>query len=144
MKSLQTAIMTLFNSTTGGANNSFWTVTNGQLFYGRAPAGSVFPYAIFFPVSGIPDNAFVTEYRDRIIQFSNFSDDPESALEANDMADKCEALFDGCSLTISGQTLVIMEVDNNPGAMAEENTTVEGTTTIWHAPVDFRVHVKIG
>lgn len=145
MKALQTAILTLFNALAGGANNSYWLALTGRLFYGKAPAGTPYPYAIFFPVSGISDNSFVTSYRDRIIQFSNFSDNSASALEANDLADKCEALFNGCSLTITGQTLVNMEIESNPGAMPEEQAaTTGGTTTAWHAPVDFRVHVKIG
>lgn len=103
----------------------------------EAPQGAAFPYCVFFVVSAPQDKTFTEVYRDTLIQFSLFSTS-QGATEITGMYNALSALFDECSLTITGSTLVWCR-EQNLTTMVDEITTPEGTASVkaWH--VDFSI-----
>lgn len=145
---LKTAIMTKFNAVDdGGAHNAFWEAVQGRLFYRKAPAGTPFPYSIFLIVVQTPDRTFTEDFRDFLVQFSHFSDDPDSSKEADDIDAACNDLFDEVerrdSLSITGATLIWMRFANGTGSDWEEGETPEATGGNWHCPTDYEVKISM-
>ena len=134
MKNLTNAI---FEKISGSLLN---TDIGGRLYKGQAPAGAVYPYAVFLLISDVPDLTFSENYEDVLIQFSLFSSLP-SSLEVENMFTHVKALYDECDLTITGETLVWMK-RQNATLMLEEYTTPNGTRG-WHYAVDYSVYVKV-
>jgi hypothetical protein len=139
-----TALMTAFNAVDGsGDHNAFWTAVNGQLFKGRAPAGTAYPYSIFFVVSHNPDKVFAGDRRELLVQFSHFSADQNSSAEAENINYQCNALFDECAaFSITGWALELMKMTSSPGAQVEDWTTPAGESSGWHCPTDFEVTLR--
>jgi hypothetical protein len=113
---------------------------NGRVFLDRAPDGCEFPYIVFFVVSSVPDWQFSERFEDTLIQFSLFSSS-ESAVEITTMLKDLKSLFDDCSLTITGDTLIWFRRQNIT-TMVEEITTATGTQTIKHYSVDYEAKVQ--
>jgi hypothetical protein len=113
---------------------------NGRVFLDRAPDGCEFPYIVFFVVSSVPDWQFSERFEDTLIQFSLFSSS-ESAVEITTMLKDLKSLFDDCSLTITGDTLIWFRRQNIT-TMVEEITTATGTQTIKHYAVDYEAKVQ--
>ena len=135
MKNFTTAI---FGKISGSL---FSTDIGGRLYKGQAPAGAVYPYAVFMLISDVPDKTFTENYEDATIQFSLFSSLP-SSLEVETMFTHLKALYDECDLTITGETLVWMK-RQNATLMVEEHTTPSGTMEVWHYVVDYSIYVKV-
>ena len=135
MNSLLTAIMT---KTAGSALSA---AVGGRIYLDEAPEGTEFPYVVFFVVSAVPEKTFTEEYADSLIQFSLFSTS-QSAAEITAMYADLKSLFDECSLTLSGSTLVWMKLANlatNP----EEITTRAGTVGCKHWAADFEIKTSL-
>ena len=135
MKNLTTAIFSKL------AGSLLYTDIGGRLFKGRAPEGTVYPYAVFFLVSDMPDKTFTEDYEDCIIQFSLFSEASSSG-EIEDMFTHLKTLYDEKPMTIKGSTLVWMK-RQNASLMMEEHTTPNGTVDVWHYAVDFNVLLSL-
>ncbi|MDD5538343.1 MAG: hypothetical protein PHF12_05200 [Candidatus Omnitrophica bacterium] len=145
---LKTAIMTKFNAVDGtGAHNAFWEAIQGRLFFKKAPAETPFPYSIFFIVVHTPDRTFTEDNREILVQFSHFSDDPESSKEVDDNDTYCNDLFDEIEkrggLSITGATLIWMRFANSTGSDWEEGETPEAGGGNWHCPTDYEVKVSM-
>lgn len=134
MNNLLTAIMT---KTSGSALSSG---VSGRIFLDRAPDNTDFPYVVFFVVSSVPDWTFTNNYEDTLIQFSLFSAS-ESAVEITTMLNDLKALFDDCSLAITGDTLVWFRRQNITTTV-EDITTTAGTQSVKHYAVDYEVKVQ--
>ena len=85
MKELFQSIMTYFND---NSDSDFYSAINGNLYLHRVPARDianddiVYPYAVYFDVSRIPEYLFCTNMIEEIlIQFDIYDDSPESALD---------------------------------------------------------------
>jgi hypothetical protein len=137
LNNLLTAMMTHFSETIGGNHNAFYNDINGRLYRNRAPAETEFPYAVYFIVSGTPDDVFNKKGRNILIQFSLFSAS-ESAVEITTMYNDLHSLFDDCTLTITSNTLIDMH-ETNLTTMVEDITVADGTTTVKHYAVDFEI-----
>jgi hypothetical protein len=109
----------------------------GRLFKGRAPEGTEYPYVVFMLISDVPENTFSEDLDDVVIQFSLFSLVSSSA-EVEDMFTHLKAIYDDCSLTISGSSLIWMK-RQVAQLMAEEHTTPSGTVEAWHYAVDYSI-----
>ena len=125
------------------AGSALDTLINGQIFYGKVPAGTRYPYVVFYRVSAGIEKTFTEEYDNPLIQFSVFSADPNSSNEVHEIADAVKALYDECSLTITGSTLVWMRLQNDVGPMEDESISQDGADGGWACHLDFDLMVSL-
>lgn len=131
MLNLLTAIKSKF---TGSALS---TDVGGRIYPDDAQPGAQLPYVVYFVVSSVPDRTFTERYANTMIQFSLFSSSG-GVTEIATMYNDLKTLFDECSLTITGNTLVWMrEQIVNP--MINEVTTVDGLQSVRHWACDYEV-----
>ena len=117
------------------------TAVNGRIFLDdRLPDGCEFPYIVFFIVSSTPEWEFTERFENTLIQFSLFSNS-ESAVEITGMLEDLESLFDDCSLSITGYTLIWFR-RQNVRTMVKEIITATGTQIIKHYAVDYEAKVQ--
>lgn len=135
MKNFYTALMTKFNSTTGGSHNSFYTAIGGRLYQGMAPDLVTYPYGVFTHVVNTQDDMFGKKIDDVVLQLSIFSKS-SSSVEVHDAMTYAKAFLDDCAFTITGSTLICF-YRLNDGLEKEELVTTPGTQTIWHFHVDY-------
>jgi hypothetical protein len=136
VKNLTTAIMTKY---TGSA---LATALTGGLYKAQAPQATAYPFGVYFVVSDVPDDVFQRTGEDVLLQFSLFSSSPSSS-EIEDLYTALIALFDDCSLTITGTNLVWMKRENTTGASIEDHTTPTGTQDVWALHVDYRITTQV-
>ena len=141
MKNFYTALMTLFNKTTGGVHNSFWLDIGGRLYNTRAPEGSALPYCVFLHVAANPDDTFTEKMDEILLQFSIFSGTQDDDTEVQNAMTHLKALFDDCSLSITGGTLVTF-TRGAEGLEAEDFETPGGMQSGWHYHVDYHATVR--
>lgn len=117
---------------------------NGRIYLDQYPDDeqpATFPYIIYFIVSSVPERTF-TEYLSNIlIQFSIFST-ASSASEIANIYALLKALFDECSLTISGSTLVWMK-EENLTTMTENIEASDASISCRHWTVDFEIKTSL-
>ena len=130
MKNLTTGIYTLFNTA-----NDFNTAIGGRLFKGRAPVGTVLPYAIFFVVSDAYDPTFNEDIEDVLIQFSLFSETSSSA-EIEDMYIALKSLYDNTSFPVTGNIVINMQRLQATISCIEADA-VSGSEAYWQYDVDY-------
>jgi len=135
MKSLSTAIYTKFSG------SSLSTDVSGRLYKGRAPENTEYPYAVYLIVSDVPEKTFTEDYERVRVQFSLFSDSSSSS-GIEDMFAHLKALYDECSLSITGAKLVWMRRENAT-LMAEDHVTPDGTQQVWHYAVDYFIYMSM-
>ena len=135
MNNLLTAITNKFS---GSALSSD---VSGRIFLDSAPDNTEFPYVVFFIVSGTPEKTFTEHYTNTLIQFSLFSA-LEGATEIMDMYTDLKALFDDCSLTITGSTLVWMR-EQNLTTMVEDITVADASQKVKHWAADFSIMTSL-
>ena len=140
MKNLTTAIYTHFTALDGGAHNAFWTDLQGQLYKGRAPEGTEFPYAVFSLAGESHMKTFDSHFKNPLIQFSLFSSE-SSTSEIEDMFTDCNALYDEAELTITDNTHIWMRIQNDE-LIPDIITTRQWTREIWHYVIDYDVMVQ--
>jgi len=87
-----------FSNTTG---SGFYYDISGRMYHNAAPQGAAFPYCIYFLVDNIDELDFSDEREDLTMQFNIFSQN-SSALEAGNLLDSLETMFDNCRLTVTG------------------------------------------
>lgn len=139
MKTFYTALMTYFNAMTGSAHNAFYIDVAGQLYHTEAEQGATFPYCVLSHVLSVPEDTFTEKLDEILIQFSIFSK-KDSSVEVMDAMADLKTLFDDCSFTITGDTLVYF-VRGIEGLTREEMDSDEGQS-VWHYHVDYRVLVQ--
>jgi len=121
------------------AGSALDTLINGQILYGKAPAGTRYPYVVFYRVSAGIEKTFTEEYDNPLIQFSVFSADPNSSNEVHEIADAIKALYDECSLTITGSTLIYIKLQSDVGPMEDDSISQDGADGGWACHLDFEV-----
>lgn len=131
MKNLTTAI---YSKASG---SSFMTALGSRLYKGRAPQGTTYPFAVFFVVSNTPQKTFSEDYENVIVQFSLFSS-VSGTTEIENLYTYLKVLYDECSLTITGATLVWMK-RNNAVFLVEDHTTPTGTAQVFAYHVDYSI-----
>ena len=142
MKNLLKAIMTKTTTPVSALS----TYVGGRVYLDEAPEGVVFPYVVFFIVSGVPDRTFTERYTDTLIQFSLFSTS-SGAMEITTMYANLKTLFDECALTIPPtglptDTLVWMR-ESNLTTMVDDITTLDGTVSVKHWAVDYEIRTSL-
>ena len=133
MKNLSTALFTKF---TGSA---FSTSIGGRLYKVGAKQNPTWPYAVYFVVTDSPADTFTDRIEDVLIQFSVFSNDPSSTSEIEDIVTNLKALYDNCSLTISGNTMIEMQRQPSGGITQQFEETPTGTQRYFQCDIDYNV-----
>lgn len=131
MKNTLTALYGKFSG------SSFSSDVSGRIYIDQAPERVEFPYCVYFVVSGVPDNVFAKKGKEFIVQFSLFSASKRET-EITTMFNDLLSLLDETTFSITGHTLIACEFDNLT-SMVEEITTTDGTATVKHWAVDFRI-----
>lgn len=126
------------------AGSAFLTSIGSRLRRGRAEQNEIYPYCVFLlPVNGDPLSlsTFTEDIDDIMMQFSIFSSLHASS-EAWTIYENLKSLYDGCTLTITGKTLLKMELAAIPPEMAEDHTVSGETVRVWHLPTEYRLVVQ--
>lgn len=129
MKAIADAIMTKYNAAT-----TLKAANTGGLWLEEVPQKTAFPYTTFHFISGRPEYTFTENMESFTIQFNIWSDSKSSATVL-DIFDKLIAVFDWCSLTITGYTSIYMERISNNLMKNEDNT-------VWQQTVIYNVEAK--
>lgn len=124
------------------AGSALDTLISGQLFYGKAPVGTRYPYVVFSSIHDSDDPTFTEDFTDYLIQFSAFSAESSSSNEIYDIRDAIKALYNEKSLTITGATLVWMYLVNAMGPMDDDSISQDGRDGGWACHLDFDVKIQ--
>jgi len=105
-------------------------VTN--MYFSEAIQTAVLPYIVYHKISGRPDYTFTEDMENVLIQF-NIYDSNSSSATINDIYTKLTALYDYCSLTVTGWNSIYMkrELDN----LTREND-------IWNYFIQYRLEIQ--
>lgn len=125
MKNLTTAIVAKMTSST-----DLYTDIGGRLFKNDADEGAELPYVVYMIVSDVPEYPGGKTIERVLIQFSLFSS-ASGSTEVEDMLTHLRSLYDDCTLTITGNTLICF-IRGNLTQMRDEITTKKGTVGVWH------------
>ena len=112
MSAIRTAIYNKFITKVSGSYVDFYDDISGRLYYEQAPSDVTEPYAVFTFISGKPMWWFAETTpdvgEDILVQFTIYDkkDNGLSAIEG--YVGHMHTLYDFCSLTISGYTLMEM------------------------------------
>jgi hypothetical protein len=136
VKALITGLISKFN-----AGGDFYDDVSGRLFYGSAPDGVEWPYAIVFSVSDVTDDVFNKEGREVYIQFSLFSN-ASSPAEIMDMETDLSAMFRDEEFTVSGWDVINMARINSSGPIYYMADVEAGTGFYWQTDVDYMIIKK--
>ena len=112
------------------AGSDLYTSIGGRLYKGYGPEGATYPYVVFFVVTDIPEYPGGKTIEQYLIQFSIFSAVSEST-EIEGILTNLRALYDWCTLTITGNTSIYF-MRGNFTAQREEHTTLAGTVGVFH------------
>ena len=94
MKALFTAIYNAFSS------------SKGALYLQEAPNGATLPYIVYYLINAVPDYTFDSVTEDYSIQFSVYAETAETACS---IFEEIKAIYDDCSLAVTGYEFVKME-----------------------------------
>ena len=93
------------------AANNFYAALSNQFYLNSAPQGISKPYAVFQLITNTATYNFTSTFDDLEIQIDIIDDNNSS--DILDLADKCMADFDDCTLTVAGHQFLNMERDFN-------------------------------
>lgn len=113
----------------------------GRIYLDYAPDYAEYPSVVFFIVAGNPDRTFTERYTDTLIQFSLFSASGGAA-EITTMHTHLKALFDECTLTITGSVLVWMK-EESLTTMVDDVVTVGAATQVRHWACDYTIKTSL-
>ena len=115
----------------------FSTAIGGRFYKGRAPENATYPYAVFSLVSDDPGRVWGADVQDSLWQFDLYSSTSSSS-EVEDLYIALKALYDDCTLTVTGATFGKME-RQHAELIVEDITQTSGEAQIWHYAVDYNI-----
>jgi len=113
------------------------TAVGGRIHLDQAPQGCEFPYVVWFVVNDTPEYPGGKTMEGVLIQFSIFSAN-SSAVEITGILANLRTLFDDCSLTITGSTLVYF-IRRNLTTMVENIETATGEQSVKHYSQEYEI-----
>jgi len=123
MNLLFQAVYNKFNSNT---SHGAYTGIGGRFYLNAAPQSAIFPYCVYFSVTDDNELDFSDEREDFLLQFNIFSQN-NSALEAGQILNDFESLFDNCSLTVTGWRHLQFQRGNiYPNGDYEQDPPIQG------------------
>lgn len=114
------------------------TLIGDRLFKGEAPAGTPFPYVVFFVVSDYPEYPGGKTIERVLLQFSIFSA-ASGPSEAESILSALRTLYDDVVLTITGYTSIFF-IRGNLTTMRDEVTS-NGTVGVWHYAQEYEIQI---
>jgi len=114
----------------------------GRIYFEEAPEGTEYPYVVFLNIPRELEKTFSEDYEIYQIQFSLFSIS-KGLTEITTMYSNLQTLFDECSLSITGGTLVWMKRLGSPQTMGEDHTTPSGTAKVHHWVVEYEIMISL-
>ncbi len=133
LDSLTNAIWAKFS---GDTNNDFYVAVGGRMFDTQAPETVTFPYCVYTIISDVPDWTFTTDFNDVRVQFDIFSKE-NSAVEIDGIYTKFLALWDWCTLTISGNTHLWMRRE-----LTRRTRESEPQASYFHYTIDYMIKTE--
>jgi len=146
MTEVDTAIMTLFNSTSGSptpVHNSLYlalydtSISSLPRFFNEEAqqttgmANDGMPFVVFHNLSDVYEFQFREDFENILIQFTIRA---KTIGEINSIYTKLDSLFNWCDLSVSGYTHVYMR---------REQTHAKGKTDLfWSMPIDYRIYIE--
>jgi hypothetical protein len=131
MNNLLQAIMTKCSGSALSAG------VGGRIFLDVAPDGTELPYVVLEIAGSAPQDTFTDAIEGVLIRFSLFSASP-GATEITGIYANMKALFDYCTMTITGSTHIEM-VRQSLTTMVDDITTPAGTVGLKHWAVDYSI-----
>lgn len=131
MNNLLTAIYGKFSGSSLSSN------VGGRIFFDSAPEGTEYPYVVYFINNSVQNKTFTEIYSDTTVQFNLFSIST-GVTEITTMYNNLKSLFDECSLTITGSTLIWMR-EGVLSTSYEDIVTENGTVGCRNWAVDYDV-----
>ena len=101
-------------------------------YFTEAPQDAVMPYVVYNLVSNVPDWTYTEDMENSLIQFSIF-DNNSSSTTINDIYAKLTALFNWCSLSVTGYSHIYMKREFN--ILTRENDT-------WQYVIQYRNEIQ--
>ena len=108
----------------------------GRVFFNSAP-DSEYPRVVFSRVSGVPDNVFAKTGESVLVQFDLFSMKSAGVAEIETMETDLKALFDDCTLTLTGKVLAKFARQNTVSMEEEVPALPDGSTTVVHVAIEY-------
>ncbi len=130
MKALLDAIDTKRNG------SALDTSVGGRIYLDEAPEGAEFPYVVAQIISNVPEYPGGKTIEGALIQFSIFSASKDYT-EITGILTNLRSLYDDCSLTITGETLIYF-IRGNLTTMVEEVTNA-GTVGVKHYAQEYEL-----
>lgn len=90
----------IYNHFAQTTTTGFYNDVSGRMYHNKAPQSATFPYCVYFSVSDVDELDYTDEREEFLIQFNIFSQN-NSALEADNLLDSLETMFDNASLTVT-------------------------------------------
>lgn len=134
MKALPTAIFAKMTSST-----TLYTDIGGRLYYGEAPEGAEYPYVVFNDFTSLPEYPGTKTIEKIYYDFNIFSS-AVGRTEIEDILTHLRSLYDDCTLTVSGYTLIYF-IRETVQKMREDHTTPAGTIGVWHYSQEYSIQI---
>ena len=112
-------------------NEALKAVITG-FYFTEAPQDAVMPYVVYNLVSNVPDWTYTEDMENSLLQFSIF-DNNSSSTTINDIYAKLTALFNWCSLSVTGYSHIYMKREFN--ILTRENDT-------WQYVIQYRNEIQ--
>lgn len=120
-------------------DSAIYNDVGGRFYYLEADTDD-YPRVVFSPVSNVPDNAFAKKGESVLIQFDLYSMKSAGKAEIETMKVDTIALFDDCTLTLTGHTLCQFTRANIIGPSTEDLSALsDGSSIIYHTIVEYEV-----
>ncbi len=124
------------------SGSTFESDVNGRVYLDEADDITL-PYMVWFVVTAPKEKTFQESFRNALIQFSIFEAKTAGIAAMTTIYNDLDALFDECTLTITGDTFLRMH-EENLTTMMDEITTPEGSVGVRHWAVDYEVSAQLG
>jgi len=137
------AFLTAIYSKITTGPSALWNDVGGSVYIDQydGPVPTTYPFIIIKIISSFPDRTFTERYNDIVIQFSLLSKKSVGLTEITSMYNHLISLFDECSMTITGYTLVWMR-ENSLAVIPEDVDMDDGTTKLSHWSCDFDARIS--
>jgi hypothetical protein len=127
--------------TTKMTGSALSTAVGGRIFLDRASAGTVYPYIVWFIVTSNPEKTFTEDFENTLIQFSIFSTS-SSVAEIADIYAALDALFDECTLAITGGDILLRMHRTNLITMTDDIVSPDASNLLRHWAVEYSILVE--
>jgi hypothetical protein len=125
------------------AGSAIESDVGGRWYYLEADSDD-YPRLVFSGVSNVPDNVFAKKGESVLVQFDLFSMKSAGKAEIETMKVDTIALFDDCTLTLTGHTLCQFTRTNILGPMTEDLSALQdGSSIIYHTIVEYNVDYQV-